>query len=341
MGIVVRIGELGTRERSKTSILSCGNITQAPCFLPARLSVLFNYGPDADTSASEEITVYWTPLLFPPALAQRVKMLADRKRIIFFQGQLRYLAAEVIRINPAPTEGLPVVPDQVIGELLLRAAELMCEPHPKPSDPLDAMANLVSQFLPVYGIDSPTDPFIQFLRSYIFLTVNIPRLPAHLKTFDVDAVFDKQFGFSLKTYSHFIFCFAMHAMLQRGKKSIGAAIDSGVRINTFQHAKVAADSINRMFETVSFSLEGLGVAKSPLGYADFEFLRDHPYFKHGEEIFCLDYEFALGKLESGVLWRVLKGLDSDKKEPYLSFWGSVFEDYVAWLFETYSSSKFN
>jgi len=74
---------------------------------------------------------------------------------------------------------------------------------------------------------------------------------------------------------------------------------------------------------------------------DFEFLRDHPYFLQNGEIFCLDYEFALGKLESGALWRVMNGLEQSQKQPYLSFWGGVFEDYVSWLFETYSSSSLN
>ena len=55
----------------------------------------------------------------------------------------------------------------------------------------------------------------------------------------------------------------------------------------------------------------------------------------------LDYEFAQGKLESGVLWRLLNGLDKEQREPYLSFWGSVFEDYVSWLFETYAASGKN
>jgi len=50
---------------------------------------------------------------------------------------------------------------------------------------------------------------------------------------------------------------------------------------------------------------------------------DHSYFLQNGEIFCLDYEFAMGKLESGVLWRVMKGLEQGQKEPYLSFWGRV------------------
>jgi len=307
----------------------------------ARLSVLFNYGPDAGTTASDEATAKWAPLLFPAPLLDQIKTHLSRRRVIFFQGQLRYLAAEIIRLNPFGSEDLAPVPDTMLGQLMLRAGELLYEQHPKPTDELDVLANLISQFLPIYEMDSPTEGFIAFLRFYIFVTINIPRLHNELKIFDVPALFERQFGFPLETYAHFIFCFAMHAMIQRGKKSIEAAVDSGIRIETFKNMKVTADEISKMFETVSFSLDTLGAQKSPTGYADFEFLRDHPYFLQNGEIFCLDYEFAMGKLESGVLWRVMKELEQGQKEPYLSFWGSVFEDYVCWLFETYSSSSLN
>ena len=96
-----------------------------------------------------------------------------------------------------------------------------------------------------------------------------------------------------------------------------------------------------MFETVCFSLKDLPDTKPSVGYADFEFLRDHPYFEHNGELYCLDYEYAVGKLESGALWRVLRALDEKQREPYLSFWGNVFENYVAWLFETYANAALN
>jgi hypothetical protein len=305
------------------------------------LSVLFNYGPDASTAASDEAVEKWASLLFPPALTGHIKGFAARKRVIFFQAQLRYLAAEMVRLKPYGSEDLPPVPDGMLGELMLRAGELLYQQHPKPTEEMDALANLVAQFLPIYEMDSPTEGFIPFLRFYIFLTINIPRLAAELKTFDIPTLFEKQFGFPLTTYAHFIFCFSMHAMILRGKKSLQAALDSGIRMETFKHTKVAQEQVNQMFATVSFDLEALGDSKPPIGYADFEFLRDHPYFLQNGEIFCLDYEFALGKLESGILWRLLKGLDKEQKEPFLSFWGSVFEDYVSWLFETYASSGVN
>jgi hypothetical protein len=94
-----------------------------------------------------------------------------------------------------------------------------------------------------------------------------------------------------------------------------------------------------MFERVSFSLESLSGVDRGSGYADFDLLRDKPYFLFEEALYCLDYEFSFGKLESGVLWRVLKGLP--KPNNYLGFWGSVFEYYVGWLFDTYASGRFN
>ena len=307
----------------------------------ARLSVLFNYGPDAGTTVSDEAVEKWAPLLFHPGLVGRVRDFASQKRVIFFQAQLRYLAAEMIRLKPYGCEDLPPVPDGMLGELMLSAGELLYQQHQKPTEEMDALANLVAQFLPIYEMDSPTEGFIPFLRFYIFLTINIPRLAAGLKTFDIPTLFEKQFGFQLTTYSHFIFCFSMHAMILRGKNSLESALDSGIRMETFKHTKVGQEQVNEMFATVSFDLDALGDSKPPIGYADFEFLRDHPYFLQNGEIFCLDYEFALGKLESGALWRLLKGLDKEQREPYLSFWGSVFEDYVSWLFETYASSEMN
>jgi len=76
--------------------------------------------------------------------------------------------------------------------------------------------------------------------------------------------------------------------------------------------------------------------KDTLGYGDFEFLKDRPYLLFNNDLFMLDYEYALGKLESAVVWRVLRKLSTKMKDPWLSYWGLIFEEYVTWLFETYA-----
>jgi hypothetical protein len=305
----------------------------------ARLSMIFDYGPDADTAADEATTAKWIPILFPPALVSRVQAFASQDRVIFFQGQLRYLAAEVIRLEQAHAEDSTFVADAGVGGLLLAAGELLYKPHVKLSDDLDVMANLIAEFLPTYEIGSVTEPLMLFLRFYIFLTVIIPQLPNNLKTFSVDAEFEQRFGFPLKRYYQFIFSFILHAMIERNEKPVGTPIDGALRTSWFQKTTMPQGEVSRMFDTVCFALCDLPDKKPPLGYGDFEFLRDRPYFKHDGGMYCLDYEYAVAKVESGALWRILRDLDPQRRLPYLSFWGNVFERYVAWLFDTYANKS--
>jgi hypothetical protein len=120
------------------------------------------------------------------------------------------------------------------------------------------------------------------------------------------------------------------------------ALNSGLHVGNFRNTTVPAASIERMFDSVSFTLDGLAAAKPEIGFADFDYLRDKPYFRLGDQLFCLDYEFAVNKLESAMIWSLLRDLktDGDKME-FLGFWGRVFEYYVGWLFQTYALPAFN
>jgi hypothetical protein len=308
----------------------------------AKLSVGFDYGPDARTVPSDKTLVMLIPHLFPPGLVKGVNWFANQKRIIFFQGQLRYLAAEVIRLQPSPPEDLPGPENHELGEFMLRAGELLYKPHVVVQDKLGAMANLAAEFLPIYELDSPTDPMFVFLRFYILLTIIIDRLPSHLRLFDAEKEFQKLFPFPLVTYAEFIAAFALHATQERNNsKNYDAPIDATLRKSWFKNTNISQDLIDKMFDSVSFSLDNLPEPKDTLGYGDFEFIRDRPYFLHNGDLYLLDYEFALGKLESAVVWRVLRKLPENKKEPFLSFWGHIFEEYVVWMFETYADPTLN
>ncbi|WP_433964470.1 hypothetical protein [Tunturiibacter gelidiferens] len=106
-----------------------------------------------------------------------------KNQVIFFQGQLRYIAPEVLRLQPMSSEELPSPENHQLGELLLRAGELLYQRIPPPSKKYDSIANTISWMLPIYEIDSPIDAMVQFLRFYISLTVSIPRMPEHLRIF--------------------------------------------------------------------------------------------------------------------------------------------------------------
>jgi hypothetical protein len=307
----------------------------------SRLSVAFNLGVEGGTAAEFERAKQWAPIVFPQKLIRRAIQYIENERIMFFQAQLRYLAAEVVRLDPTPSDTLPEIENEQLGELLLRAGELLYAPQERPTDKLDRMADDLARFLPIYEIDTPTDPLIPLMRFYIFLTVNIPNLSKSHSRFDVEAEFQQVFGFPLKMYCYFIFALLMHARLERDRSEPYALIDAGIRKSWFKNTTLSAALIERIFATVCFTLGSLPDKKKPFGYADFEYLKDAPYFRHDEVLYCLDYDFALGKLESGALWRVLRSLPEEDQDPYLSFWGYVFEDHVAWILTTYASKRYN
>lgn len=309
----------------------------------ATLSVLFDFGPQGNTTAEEALTAAWVPVLFEPALAARVQAFAADKRVIFFQAQLRFLASETLRIELDPAKQIAkALPNDVIGELLLRSAELLFKPYVKQPDPMDELANKTALFLPFYEIDSQHDPAAFFLRAYIYLTVILPMLPANLRTFNIAEMFETHYKFSLTEYCEFIFMFFLQAMMARSKKSVDVAINSGLHIGIFKHTTLPHASIERMFDSVSFTLDQLATVKPEIGFADFDYLRAQPYFRLGDQLFCLDYEFAVNKIESTVIWGLLRQLKTDgEKDAFLGYWGHVFEYYVGWLFQTYAIPAFN
>ncbi len=309
----------------------------------ATLSVLFDFGPEGNTTAEEALTAAWVPVLFEPALAARVKEFAADKRVIFFQAQLRFLASETLRIETDPAKQIAnVLPNEVIGELLLRSGEMLYKPYVKQPDSMDELANKTALFLPFYEIDSQHDPAAFFLRAYIYQTVILPMLPANLRTFNIAEMFETHYKFSLTEYCEFIFMFFLQAMMARSKKSVDVAINSGLHIGIFKHTTLPHASIERMFDSVSFTLDQLATVKPEIGFADFDYLRAQPYFRLGDQLFCLDYEFAVNKIESTVIWGLLRQLKTDgEKDAFLGYWGHVFEYYVGWLFQTYAIPAFN
>jgi hypothetical protein len=252
------------------------------------------------------------------------------------------LAAEAMRLDPAPAENGSQVPDWALGGLLLGAGELLYKKNAANlPDELDRMANLVAGFLPVFEIDSITDPFLLFLRFYIYLNVIIPRLPVRLRTFDVAEEFEKVFGFPLKLYSQFVYAFTLHAMTERTQIKIGDVPEAGMPISWFGKTILMEEQISAMFDTVCCRLSDLPDKKAVHGYADFEFLKDHPYLRLDNKVYDIDYEYAVAKLESGALWRVAMSMPTNRRLSYFGFWGDVFEEYVNWIFENYANKTRN
>jgi hypothetical protein len=92
------------------------------------LGIGFQFGPEAETSADLQTTGFWARLLLPSALFSKVFYYAKQGRPVFMQAQIKFLAAEVMRLGMLPSDGITMVPDQAIGELLIRSGEALYKP---------------------------------------------------------------------------------------------------------------------------------------------------------------------------------------------------------------------
>jgi len=90
-----------------------------------KLSVGFGYGPDACTVPADHVIDLHIPIVFPPALVPHVNQWFHQEgRLPFFSGQLRYLAAETVRLQPP--HPVPEIPENgpendQFGELMLKS----------------------------------------------------------------------------------------------------------------------------------------------------------------------------------------------------------------------------
>jgi hypothetical protein len=149
------------------------------------------------------------------------------------------------------------------------------------------------------------------------------------------------FGFPLALYTKFVNAFTVHAMNERVNLKIGDVQEAGMAISWFKQTILAEEQVSKMFDTVCCRISDLPDKKKVHGYADFEFLKNHPYLRVDDKLYALDYEFAVAKLESGVLWRVAGAMPKQRRLTYFGFWGDVFEEYVSWLFEHYADKAQN
>jgi len=169
------------------------------------------------------------------------------------------------------------------------------------------------------------------------LAVNIPRLASKGPLqFDVPAEFEKVFGFSLTDYTNFMFSLLLHAMMERDARQANADPPSPVGHYWLKKTTLTEETIHKVLATGIILARCISTSQRTARIRGFHIPPRQPL-----HYFCLDYEFALGKLESGVIYRVLDNLEPDRKDPYLSSWGPIFEDYLAWLFESYVSTKYN
>ena len=65
--------------------------------------------------------------------------------------------------------------------------------------------------------------------------------------------------------------------------------------------------------------------------SDFTIFKETPFLRNPDRLVPMDMTACLEKFEASVFWTIFRSLPEQQKEPFTSFWASVFEDYIDWL----------
>ena len=150
---------------------------------------------------------------------------------------------------------------------------------------------------------------------------------------NIQTEFSKATGLTLKEYQYLIF----HALANYLKLTPEDAGQSkGLFISP--HPPCLEDLYDKLLEHNCVSIDKLpneiydSFRSTPMN--EFRVFRDKPLVKIGENaMMCVDFNFLIDKLESGIFWIIFNQLKESDQGQLFSIWGDAFEKYIGSILE--------
>lgn len=99
------------------------------------------------------------------------------------------------------------------------------------------------------------------------------------------------------------------------------------------------DSVSKIFELISlpYSQYKAKIASSWEEENPFNFItfRKYPLVNINEKFICIDLNFVIDKISSGLFWLINDNLPKEQRDKFHSDWGFIFEEYIKSIFKRY------
>ena len=175
----------------------------------------------------------------------------------------------------------------------------------------------------------------KMVRTALMLTYVLEKRPELLKQFDVFELFRNVTGIQLRTFLSMIFAVATKHLTEKQRE--GQLPDLyQIDDQWFRNTIVSAPVIAAFLADVSATPDQLtaGIKASNTHVSDFRGISSTPIINFSNQYVPIGFDFLMDKAYSGVFWKVLGALrDRKEQDRFISFWGSVFEEYVNWVLE--------
>jgi hypothetical protein len=277
---------------------------------------------------------------FPPPIAERI---IKSGRLAFHRHQLLYVAQEALRHCDESGRDVTAPYWGGFGVVLLMASELLYTPFPKGDTTSEELARKICLLLADMEANGLQSYLLKIVRSYVMTSQFIEPLRGKPNFFDLPALFESASGVPLEVYQALIFgAMTRFIKLDDIKKSTDLT-SFAVPATWYRSTTVPQEQIGRFFDYVSANADALSkiVGDKKPEASDYTVFRNKPLFADVGYFFPLDIAMLAEKFDSGPFWRVHEYILAEDRGRFHSFWGTVFEDYVNWLFSQCIDGKHN
>ena len=278
---------------------------------------------------------------FPTETAKRILAVSEgaNPRVAFHRQQLLFVAKEALQFA-SDDPGVPM-PNTALGELFLIANDHMhFESDDGSRDTLDSFAKLATTILPVQEAANGNVRH-KILRSYQ-MTKIAPELSGTKPYFDLAALFKEATGLELSEFYAFIISAITRFQHFDPAKFLADPLIYSLDEQWFASTQVTPEAIQAFFSLVSASPEKYQqMLLSSRGPNDFTAFRDKPLLRAASKLDLMDLWMLAEKFESGPFWLIHSKLPSNERPLFHSFWGRLFERYIADLFVAASDAALN
>ncbi len=278
---------------------------------------------------------------FPAETAKRILAVSEgaNPRVAFHRQQLLFVAKEALQYA-SDDPGVPM-PNTALGELFLIANDHMhIESDDGSRDNLDSFAKLATTILPVQEAANGNVRH-KILRSYQ-MTKLAPELSGTKPYFDLASLFKEATGLELSEFYTFIISAITRFHHFDPAKFLADPLIYSLDEQWFASTQVTPEAIQAFFSLVSASPENYQqMLLSSRGPNDFTAFRDKPLLRAASKLDLMDLWMLAEKFESGPFWLIHSKLPGNEKPIFHSFWGRLFERYIADLFVAASDAALN
>lgn len=276
------------------------------------------------------------------------QLLSDPSRILYFRPQL-HTAMKFVAMHARQNEpSEPVTGDALhrLGTAAHAATDLIARESERISRSLgdnDRVKRISLQLVTGEHLMPGRRLLNDIARSkimYVYLHEEFRNSPP-ADYLDISSVFRDATGIDIPTFLEIGFGFMVNLMRFRQQEGILPDKKDFILFHPgqwFGSSEVGADQVERMFETLSMSVDELGLSAAAQNSRElaFDFLamKERPLIRFHEDTFMpLSFDFVSEKLTTGIYWIVFdRLLKSGAKGTHLQFSrynGNLFERYVA------------